>query len=211
MMHCPLCQHASCAPFAKIAERRYFRCPACLLTFLDPAQRLDPAAERTHYDLHDNNPDDPHYRAFLDRLAQPLIKRLTPGSQGLDFGCGPGPALAIMLRERGFEMEVYDPIYAPNERVLSRQYDFVTCTEVAEHLYQPDKVFALLATLVRPNGWLGVMTGLLTEEIDFSRWHYHRDPTHVCFYHPDTFASAPVSTHWQRRTICNNSVLLQRR
>jgi hypothetical protein len=27
-----------------------------------------------------------------------------------------------------------------------------------------------------------LMTGMLADEIDFSAWHYRRDPTHVVFY-----------------------------
>jgi hypothetical protein len=40
--------------------------------------------------------------------------------------------------------------------------------------------------LLRPRGWLGLMTGLLADEIDFSAWHDLRDPTHVVFYQPAT-------------------------
>ena len=39
---------------------------------------------------------------FLGRLAEPLVERLDPGASGLDFGCGPGPALAAMLTRRGY-------------------------------------------------------------------------------------------------------------
>ena len=33
--------------------------------------------------------------------VEPLLARLGPASHGLDYGCGPGPALATMLREEG--------------------------------------------------------------------------------------------------------------
>jgi len=45
---------------------------------------------------------DPRYRRFLARLAEPLIAHLPKGARGLDFGCGPGPTLSLMLREAGF-------------------------------------------------------------------------------------------------------------
>ena len=32
---------------------------------------------------------------------KPLIKELKENSTGLDYGCGPGPALAKMLKEKG--------------------------------------------------------------------------------------------------------------
>ena len=184
---CPLCRQSDCPPFSQVDGRHYFRCPRCELTFLHPQQLSASDAERAHYNLHENDPDDPGYRAFLDRLASPLCEHLKSGSEGLDFGCGPGPALARMLEQRGHLMAVYDPLFAPDTTVLARQYDFVTCTEVVEHFHQPAKEFELLISLVRPGGLLAIMTSLLHERIDFQKWHYRRDPTHVCFYHQQTF------------------------
>jgi ubiquinone/menaquinone biosynthesis C-methylase UbiE len=84
-------------------------------------------------------------------------------------------------------MWLYDPLYAPDTAVLNRQYDFVTCSEAVEHFHHPDQDMATLVRLVKPGGWLAVMTSLLDDSIDFARWHYARDPTHVCFYREKTF------------------------
>jgi hypothetical protein len=186
-MNCPLCHSRHSTAFAHAHGRHYFRCHRCELTFLDPAQRLSPAEEKAYYGLHQNHPDDPGYRRFLDRLAAPLCAHLQGPGEGLDFGCGPGPALARMLEERGHRMWCYDPLYAPDASLLNRQYDFVTCTEVVEHFYQPDQDMATLFGLVKSGGWLGIMTGLLNDNIDVNRWHYIRDPTHVCLYRVKTF------------------------
>ena len=70
--------------------RTYVRCETCLASFLDPAHHLPCEAEHAHYLTHENEVDDPRYRAFLSRLANPLLERLKPGSHGLDYGCGPG-------------------------------------------------------------------------------------------------------------------------
>ncbi|MFN6976724.1 MAG: class I SAM-dependent methyltransferase, partial [Gemmobacter sp.] len=133
---CPLCD-AAADRFMTLAGQDYFRCPACLLRFLDPAHHPPPEVERAHYLHHENDPDDPRYRRFLSRLAGPLLSRLGPGSRGLDYGCGPGPALAAMLREAGHDMALWDPVFAPDPAALAGQYDFVTCTEVAEHFHRP--------------------------------------------------------------------------
>lgn len=187
MPDCPLCTH----PAALVAEdrrRRYFQCPACALIFADPASHLDAAAERAVYDLHRNDPADAGYRRFLDRLATPLLTRLRPGMQGLDYGCGPGPTLAAMLTQAGMAMTDYDPIYAPDPAALARAYDFVTCTEVVEHFRHPAQDWAQLVALLRPGGWLGVMTQLVISRERFRQWQYKNDPTHVAFYSPATFA-----------------------
>lgn len=129
---------------------------------------------------------DAGYRRFLSRVADPLLTRLQPRSAGLDYGCGPGPALAAMLEEAGHAVTLYDPFYAPDMAVLERQYDFVTCTEVAEHFHDPAAEFGRLDTLLRPGGWLAVMTCFHTDDARFEGWQYRKDPTHVVFYREET-------------------------
>jgi SAM-dependent methyltransferase len=209
-MDCLFCDNLSTTAFAHLGERRYFRCPQCQLVFLDPQQRLDSAGEKAHYDLHENDPDDPNYRAFLRRLSNPLVEKLHRGSYGLDYGCGPGPALAPMLSERGFVMDIYDPLYFNDESLLENQYDFITCTEVVEHFHSPREEFARFDSLLRPGGWLAIMTSWLTEDIDFSRWHYPRDPTHVCFYSQETFLFWARQHNWHIEMPDDNVVLLQK-
>lgn len=211
MNQCRLCGQAACTPFATVDGRRYLRCARCRLTFLSQEQLPDRNVEKAQYDLHENDPDDTGYRRFLDRLAEPLGRHLERGARGLDFGCGPGPALARMLTGRGFATAVYDPIYAADERVLNRGYDFVTCTEVLEHLHWPAREWARFATLVRPGGWLGLMTRWLTDDHHFPRWHYRRDPTHVCFWKPETFRWLAERDGWEVEFMDNPVVLLRRR
>lgn len=194
---CPVCRAPRAEPFARIAARDYWRCPVCEATFLEPSQRPDPRAEYAHYLSHENAVDDPRYRQFLSRLAEPLAARLAPGAEGLDYGCGPGPALAAMLREAGHPMTVYDPFFAPDTAPLDRCYDFVTCTETAEHFFAPAEEFDRLGRLLRPGGWLGVMTCFQTDDARFAGWHYRSDPTHVVFYREATLAHLARVRGWE--------------
>ena len=91
-----------------------------------------------------------------------------------------------MMEEMGFSTAVYDPYFAPGTRALEREYDFVTCSETVEHFSRPGAEFARLAGLLRPGGWLGVMTSIYRDETPFGRWYYARDPTHVAFYRDET-------------------------
>ena len=143
--------------------------------------------EHEHYLRHNNDPRDPGYRRFLARLAQPLLQRLAPGSRGLDYGCGPGPALAAMLGEEGHRVALYDPFFYPDPAPLAESYDFITCSEAAEHFHQPAAEFRRLAAMLRPGAWLALMTCFQTDDHAFPAWHYHRDPTHVVFYREFTF------------------------
>ena len=209
-MECLFCDNQDVSPYLSIDSRDYYRCSDCQLTFLDPGQMPDADTERAHYELHNNDIHDPNYRAFLRRLTNPLLEHIAPASYGLDYGCGPGPALAEMLSERGYAMELYDPIFADDEDVFEEQYDFITCSEAAEHFHHPLKEFSQIASLLKPGGWLGIMTSWLTEDTDFSSWHYRRDPTHVCFFSPHTLRYWARSNGWTAHFPEPNIALLQK-
>jgi SAM-dependent methyltransferase len=185
--HCPLCAAADAGPFHRDQRRSYLRCGRCRLVFVPPEWHLDPQAELAHYRLHRNDPDDPGYRRFLSRLSVPLLRRVAPPARGLDFGCGPGPALAALLREAGLEVALYDPFFAPDRSPLEARYDFVTATEVVEHLRDPRRELERLWSLLLPGGWLGIMTKLVRDREAFAGWHYKNDPTHIGFFSRETW------------------------
>ncbi|MEX1153668.1 class I SAM-dependent methyltransferase [Parvibaculum sp.] len=193
---CPVCCVPSPVPFMEVGPLRYWKCETCEARFLDPAQHPAPDVERAHYLTHENDPADQRYRAFLSKLATPLLARLAPGSSGLDYGCGPGPALAAMLREAGHEMALYDPFFHPDEKALARSYDFIACTETIEHFHRPADEFDRLHNLLRPGGWLGLMTSFQTDDARFADWHYRKDPTHVVFYREETFRIVAAWRGW---------------
>ena len=179
---CPLCTGSSLTQLGRVHGRDFHDCDTCGLAFVEPTQRPSPAEERARYATHRNDPDDPRYRAFLARAADPLLARLPTGAEGLDYGSGPGPTLSRMMTEAGFATRDYDPFFAPDASALTRSYDFVVCTETAEHFFAPAAEFDRLGGLLRPGGWLAVMTTMHDETQVFADWWYVRDPTHVCFY-----------------------------
>ena len=184
---CPVCRALSSEAFLSTDGRDYRRCETCEARFLDPAQRPTPEEEHATYLLHENHPDDPGYRRFLSKLAGPLLEKLGDGARGLDYGCGPGPALAAIMREAGHDMALYDPFFQTDREPLSQSYDFITCTETAEHFHHPADEFDRFDAMLRPGGWLGVMTCFQTDDARFADWHYRKDPTHVVFYRDATF------------------------
>ena len=179
---CPLCHDAGEKAVNPAHGRDYHACGICDLVFMQPDQRPDAETERARYDTHRNDVADPGYRAFLRRLMDPLVERLRPGAEGLDYGSGPGPALSIMLGEAGFPTAVYDPFYAPDRAPLARTWDFITCTETAEHFFEPAAEFERLDSLLRPGGILALMTTMRDDSCPLDEWWYVRDFTHVCFY-----------------------------
>lgn len=183
---CPLCSSQT-YPYWEDKRRQYYGCEQCGMVHVPSEFRLSEKEEKAIYDLHDNQIDDQGYRRFLSRVFDPLNKLLSANSSGLDFGCGPGPALAAMLEEAGHSVSLYDIFYYPDSAVLNRQYQFITATEVVEHLSQPKQELERLWRCLEPGGLLGIMTKKVQDKEAFSRWHYKNDLTHICFFAERSF------------------------
>ena len=207
---CPVCHAPAPGPLMLVEGKRYWRCGVCHARFLDPAQQPAADEEYSCYLSHENHADDAGYRRFLGKLVTPLLARLPAASRGVDYGCGPAPALAAMLREAGHSVALFDPFFQPETSVLRASYDFVTCTETAEHFHRPAEEFARLMAVVRPGGWLGIMTCFQTADERFANWHYRRDPTHVVFYREETLRYLAASRGWSIDVPVKDVALLRR-
>jgi hypothetical protein len=115
-----------------------------------------------------------------------------------------------MLEEAGHTMELYDIYYHPETSVLEKTYDFMTATEVIEHLYHPDKVWQQWLNLVKPKGWIGLMTKLVIDVDAFAGWHYKNDPTHVVFFSRQTFQFLAERDKLELEFIGNDVILLRK-
>src|SRR5690554_3151776 len=184
---CRLCHCTPLQPYAADRRREYGYCASCHLVQVAPVDFLSAEEEKAQYDTHVNDVNDLRYRVFLSRTATPLLQRLSKPSKGLDFGCGPGPLLAHMLMEAGHSVALYDAFYHPNETVLTDTYDFITATEVAEHLHAVGHWLDRLWDLLAPGGWLALQTKQYVSAEEFPNWYYKNDLTHVSFFSPATF------------------------
>lgn len=210
-MTCPLCLNHQTLHFHTDKQRDYLRCQICDLVFVPKHQLLSAEDEKSQYDLHQNSPSDESYRQFLGRLLDPMTEYLPKQAHGLDFGSGPGPTISIMMAERGFSMDNYDPFYADYPELLKRNYDFITSTEVFEHLHQPSEVIRLLINMLNSEGTLGIMTKRWVDKDAFTRWHYKNDPTHVCFYSDRTFEWIAAQWNLTLKIISPDTLLLLKR
>ncbi len=207
---CSLCNAPATHPLININGRKYHRCDRCMATFLDSTHRLSSEEEYAQYQDHKNDSADRGYRSFLSKLVHPLLKKLTPCRSGLDYGCGPGPVLAEMLTKSGHSVKLFDPFFYPNHTVLEQTYDFITCTETIEHFHSPAEEFARFQQMLRPGGWLGIMTCFQTEDSRFSSWHYRRDPTHVTFYRETTLRHIAENLGWSCEIPVKDVALMQK-
>ena len=209
-MICNLCRSDAASCFDTIDNKTYWSCDICGCKYLDKSHFVDAQEEEKRYLEHNNDVNDAEYRAFLSKLSNPLKEKISLGAHGLDFGCGTGPALADILIKEGFKVSLYDPFFYPDEGVLSKQYDFITCTETAEHFHDPYKEFNTINNLLKPGGWLGVMTSLLTSDEEIKNWYYRRDPTHVTYYCEKTFQVIASQRNWKCEIQSKDIVLLQK-
>lgn len=184
---CPLCKGPDGYRFLRDDVRDFYQCAECRLVYVPPEQFLSAEAEKNRYDLHRNSLKDAGYRAYLSRLLNPVLERISPASRGLEFGCGPEAVLAALFRNAGHVVDTFDVFYRPEESVFQDRYDFITATEVVEHLRDPSHELERLWSCLNPGGILGIMTQWIVPAEAFSTWHYKNDPTHICFYSTETF------------------------
>lgn len=183
---CRLCNESSrLKPVRGADARDYFLCGNCRTVSVD--RRLFPTAgeSRRRYEQHNNALDDEQYIAFLNRMAKPMLELIRPGMRGLDYGCGPCPALSELMRRAGAECSDFDPLFFPAPP--RPPFDFILSTETFEHFFEPRKEIEKLSAMLPKGGLLGVMTETWDSLERFRKWHYARDFTHVSFYHSRTF------------------------
>jgi len=181
---CPLCQSESTLFYKK--NETYYKCTNCFGVFEDEKDRLNLTHEKIRYETHDNDVEDKNYQKFVSPITSSIFKDFQRESLGLDFGAGEGPIVSKVLQDNGFSVSQYDPFFHKNEELLNLKYDYIACCEVMEHFYHPEKEFELLRSMLKKGSKLYCMTEIYSDEVDFEKWYYKNDPTHVFFYSKET-------------------------
>ncbi len=189
-MVCPLCLNVKTKFYLSGADKYqqiYYQCQNCDLVFVTRKTRLSKNQEKQRYNNHNNDEVDVNYKKFLAKLAKPMLSFLKLNSKGLDFGSGDSETLANLFIANNHSCSSFDIFYRNNPKLLNQNYDFVSASEVVEHLNNPNKELKRLASLINRNGYLGIMTTKLVAKEQFANWWYKNDPTHICFYSNKTF------------------------
>jgi len=167
---------------------------------MDDKKNLPAEQQQNRYLSHNNTLEDTGYVDILKTFIDKSITSFQPNIKtALDFGSGPGPILSQLLRDIGYETDIYDFYFAPEKVYIDKTYDLITCTEVLEHLKNPLETMKMLKDHLNPGGIFAVMTlfhpvydlssteeQLPCEKV-FEAWWYRRDPTHISFFRPETF------------------------
>ncbi len=191
----------------------YNVCEKCGFTFKDHAFHINHTEEKKQYDFHENTLENEGYVNMFKRFIADAIDPFIQQGECLDFGSGPGPVLSILLKQKGFNVTLYDPFYANDQTALNKQYDLITSTEVFEHFFTPKQTINELVNLLKPKGILAIMTSFKTmNDTAFLKWWYRRDATHVCFYTLSAFQEIEQTFQLQRLyTNHKNIIVLKKR
>ncbi len=184
-MKCRLCNRQNLYKIKgqNLEKNNYFHCQNCDLIFLPADQMPSHHEERRRYMEHDNTfATEGYVNMFEEFITEYIIPYKDKITTALDFGCGPGPVLASLLKEENIKVDIYDPYFFPEQNYQAKKYDLITSTEVFEHLIQPDEELNKLVELVKPNKFLALMTSLHPGPQKLSQWNYRKDETHVTFY-----------------------------
>ncbi|VVB88347.1 Methyltransferase domain protein [uncultured archaeon] len=161
------------------------RCPVCDLIFVPGNFHLLPEEEAARYRLHENTLSSEGYvRTFLEKIA--IINQHCPYVRSvLDYGCGPEPVLAELLKRNGLECDIYDPYFFP--AFPGKRYDLVISIEVFEHFRDIREELNKIRSILGQRGFLAVGTSLHDSVGNFGDWWYASDPTHISFFGKRTF------------------------
>jgi SAM-dependent methyltransferase len=179
---CPLCHKTGEAFYKNI----FYICKECFGIFRSKKDYPAPEKEKARYELHQNDVNDAGYKQFVSPITTTVFNSFTPENIGLDFGAGPGSVISKILRDRRYNIKLYDPFFHNFPELLNEKYDYIVCCEVIEHFHNPDKEFRLLKKLLKPLGCLYCMTHIYNMEMDFKKWYYKNDFTHVYIYQEQT-------------------------
>ena len=115
-----------------------------------------------------------------------------------------------VLTDNNYDVVQYDLYFHDNKELLEQQYDYIACSETAEHFKDPYTEFKQLFNLLKPNGKLYIMTDRFEESRDFGTWFYKTDPTHVFLYHAGAFEWIRDEFGFSQMEIDNRLVILSR-
>ncbi len=182
---CPLCNSNGRA-YYQDERNQFYLCENCDGIFRDSGQFLNFSDEKKRYLTHISNINDSGYYKFVSPIIKEVKNHFSKGNVGLDYGCGHTPVLSEHLKREHYKMAVYDAVFFNEASVLKTKYDFIVCCEVMEHFYDPSFEFKQLYELLRPNGKLICKTHLYEHKIEFDKWYYKNDPSHVFIYQLET-------------------------
>jgi hypothetical protein len=186
MNKCSICNN-TVHNFDEKLNSKYIFCKICEYICLKKAYIVNETDEKKRYLLHNNSNNLGYIRMFNNFITKAILPFCNNNINSLDFGCGSVPVLAELLKERKFNVDIYDKYFFKDKIYQGKKYDLITITEVIEHLYDPLKYFRLFINHLNKNGIIAGTTLFHHNNSElFEKWWYKNDITHVSFYSEKT-------------------------
>jgi SAM-dependent methyltransferase len=219
---CPICGQGGAQEWLRGSDRLHgrqekytlLRCPGCSLVWLSNPPK--PSEMHLHY-------TDAYHRLISAAGENPLahwgfrkeaVAQYKQSGALLDLGCSSGSFLEFMRSESwklyGVEMSaegartaeerskaqvfVGDILDAP---FLHESFDAITCFDVLEHLYEPQRVMARVGEWLKPGGIFYVLVPNVNSaeaRVFGSYWHGLELPRHLFHYSPASLKFLAEST-----------------
>jgi SAM-dependent methyltransferase len=208
MSICPLCESKSDLFYQK--GKTYHICRNCKGIFLNKDYFLSPVSEKLRYETHNNDVNDSRYQEFVSPITINVLNDFNNNHIGLDFGAGTGPVISKILKDNNFQIKQYDPFFFNDKSLLNSKYDYIVSCEVVEHFHNPKKEFELLSSILNKSGKLYIMTDIYDSSINFEKWYYKNDPTHVFLYQNTTFEYIKDSYNFNDCKIQDRLIILDK-
>lgn len=187
-MKCKICGNETKNIYDNEIEANYYICDVCEFIYQEESSHISIDEELEEYNYHENTLDNEGYVRMLNNFLSIGVDPFICKGRALDYGSGPGPVLAYLLKERGFDSKTYDLFYDHDKDYDKYKYDLITCTEVVEHFKDPMFEFTKFSSLLNQNGYVVIMTNMHKKNIDdFLKWWYRKIPSHIGFYSLKTF------------------------
>jgi SAM-dependent methyltransferase len=190
------------APFDTVMAGRLFRQPAYEIHRCErcdvhyKSSTLTVADLNDYYAVLDSTPFEIEGDFPTDRAVSRMLGKLVPGSRVLDFGCSTGRMLkdfssslvcvgvepnaeaAGIAGRRGIQIVSEDQLRSG----AVAPFDAIVLADVYEHLPRPVELTTMLASHLKPGGWLAIVTGnadAAPYRERLSEFWYFRVPGHL--------------------------------
>jgi len=205
-MNCTLCDSL----LIRKKDACYYECDTCFALVKDQIYYLSDQEEKARYLTHNNDVNDIRFQKFTSPITNYVLENYSQYDKGLDFGSGTGPVITKILKDNNYDIVPFDPFFANTKEVLHDKYDYILSCEVFEHFYKPGLEMEKLSAILKPEGKLIIMTLLYDDSIDFSKWFYKNDPTHVFIYKKETIEYLSLTYGYEIEVLSNRFIVLKK-
>ncbi len=204
MSSCLVCTCETNQKIASVSSYDILKCPVCDLRFLSPLP-----SEQVLHDFYNSEANVNYYGSVAERKLKTGVGKIKPlmklcqGRDFIDIGCSTGAnveaARRLGFKASGIDLCVDSIKYAKTQfpenqysvstiadiEAQQKSFDLLFCTEIIEHIPDPNSFMRSLIAIMKPGAILYLTTpdaGHFRVPRDFSKWKHVHAPDHLSYY-----------------------------